>query len=194
MNNTAETWNQRYLSTNHSLSMPRTFLMEYRHFLPENGWALDVAMGLGHNADVLTNQGLQVVGVDFSWVALKQARETYPRLFTLLAELPKIHFSPASFDVILNFWFLDRSLFPVIKTILKPGGLIFFETMRYDADYTDLDGNPDYLLKTDELKIVFKDWNILVYEEYVRVTSRGGPQPAAHLLARKPIERQRSSN
>ncbi|OJX38325.1 MAG: hypothetical protein BGO78_09990 [Chloroflexi bacterium 44-23] len=186
MNNTAETWNQRYLSTNHSLSMPRTFLMEYRHFLPKKGWALDLAMGLGHNADVLAHHGLQVIGVDFSWVALRLAKETYPRLHVVLAELPRIHFQPASFDVILNFWFLDRRLFPMMKSLLKPGGVIFFETMRYDEDVIDPIGNPDYLLKPNELKEVFGDWKTLVYEEYVRVTSHGGPQPAAHLLARKP--------
>ena len=32
------------------------------------------------------------------------------------------------FDLIANFYFLERDLIPRIKQALKPGGLVFFET------------------------------------------------------------------
>lgn len=186
MTNSAENWNKRYQNTTHSLSKARSFLMEFSHLLPRTGWALDVAMGLGHNADILSRNGLKVIGVDFSYVALQKAVKDYPQILAILAELPNIHFKPASFDVLLNFWFLDRSLFPMIKMLLKPGGLLFFETMQVNRQYPLSEVNPAYLLAENELKSEFFGWEHLVYEEVVQITSRGGYQPAVRLLARKP--------
>ncbi len=186
MTNSAENWNKRYQSTSHSLSRPRTFLIEFSHLLPKKGWALDVAMGLGHNADILSRNGLTVVGVDFSYVALQKANKLYPQIQSILAELPHIHFEHSSFDVILNFWFLQRSLFPVIKALIKPGGLIFFETMQVNPQYPLPEVNPAYLLAPNELQDEFSGWENLVYEEFVQMTSRGGFQPAVRMLARKP--------
>lgn len=186
MENTAATWDQRYQQTNHSLSRPREFLLEYESLLPSSGWALDIAMGLGHNAAILKKHGMQVVGVDFSWVALTQARKSYPFVLSILANLPDFRVANACFDVILNFWFLDRSLYPLMKAALKPGGLLFLETMREDERLPSQNVNPAYLLTSGELETVFGDWHILVHDEIVRVTSHGTSQPAERLLVRKP--------
>lgn len=185
--NTAEIWNRRYQDTQHGLSAPRSFLMENLSFLPVRGWALDVAMGLGHNAKILSDHGLTVVGVDFSFVALKAAKKSFPQLNLLLVNLPDFHFLSESFDVILNFWFLERHLFPVLKTLMKPGGILFFETMRSDPEINTQDINPDYLLRPGELKEKFSDWTMLLYDESLTTNVRNSPQPVVRMLARKPL-------
>lgn len=182
----ADKWNKRYRSAGHNLSKPRDFLMEHRASLPQKGWALDVAMGLGHNAGVLLDQGLQVVGVELSTVALRKARRTFTGLHAIQVDLPELCFRKDTFNVLLNFWFLDRSLFPIYMNILKPGGLLFFETMREDDTMESQADNPAFLLKQGELAAAFQDWEFLVYDENVTATVHGKPQMAVRMLARKP--------
>ena len=69
----ANEWDERYQSSGRNLGKARTFLVEILSRLPRKGWGLDVAMGEGHNANLLIEHGLQVLGVDFSQVALYKA-------------------------------------------------------------------------------------------------------------------------
>ncbi len=184
----AAEWDQRYKSSGHNLAKPREFLIEIMQHLPKQGWGLDVAMGEGHNANLLLEHGLDVLGVDFSIVALRKAKKKYPQLHTALVNLPEIHLRPASIDVILNFWFLDRALFPLYQRFLKPGGYVVLETMRYDAQSDQSHLRPEYLLHPAELLQTFSGWEILMYDENVQAMARGKPQLAARILARKPEE------
>ena len=86
-----------------------------RH-LPQHGWGLDVAMGEGHNANLLAELGLQVLGIDFSMVALRKAHRMYPKLNLALVNLPAVKLKPYHFDVIFNFWFFDRSNVSVVSS------------------------------------------------------------------------------
>lgn len=186
LNNTAGVWNKRYQETKHALSRPRSFLIDNQSYLPEKGLALDVGMGLGYNAKLLVEHGLSVIGVDFSSIALKKAKVNFPDLHLLLAKLPDIHFVNNSFDVILNFWFLERKLFPLIKSTMKPGGILFFETMRSDQDIDSRIINPSYLLRPGELQEVFSDWDILIYDETHTTIVRDVVQPVTRMVAKRP--------
>jgi SAM-dependent methyltransferase len=168
----------------------REFLLENQAFLPEKGIALDVAMGLGHNANLMAQHGLQVIGVDFSLVALRKAKAFFSALQVLLADLPNLHFAGESFDVIANFWFLERRLFPVYKRILKPGGLLFLETMRSDPLIEETKVNPIYLLRPAELLEWFAEWEIILYDESRITIVHESKQPIVRLLARKPKDRE----
>ncbi|MAT42889.1 MAG: hypothetical protein CL609_11145 [Anaerolineaceae bacterium] len=183
----AEKWNQRYQSAGHNLSKPRPFLAEQIGRLPKNGLGLDVAMGLGHNADLLSRHGLTMIGVDISERALYKVRYAYPAVQPVLCDLPEINFAPVSFDVILNFWFLERDLFPAYHKWLKPGGFLFFETMRQNQEEQTSQINPGYFLKPGELLQVFGDWNILIYDENVEARVRGEDKLAVQLLVQKPF-------
>ena len=55
----AQEWDERYQSSGHNLANPRAFLVEVLPKLPREGWGLDVAMGEGHNANLLAEHGLQ---------------------------------------------------------------------------------------------------------------------------------------
>lgn len=184
----AAEWDERYQTSGHNLAKPRSFLTEIMQHLPKQGWGLDVAMGEGHNANLLVEHGLDVLGVDFSMVALRRAKDKYPQVHTALVHLPEIHLKPESFEVILNFWFLERVMFPLYQRYLKPGGYLVLETMRFDAQADQTHLRPEYLLQSGELLQTFSGWDILLYDENVQAMAKGKPQLAARILARKPKE------
>lgn len=183
----AQEWDQRYRNSGHNLASPRAFLLENLNLLPNNGWALDVAMGEGHNANVLVEKGLQVLGVDFSLVALDKAKKFYPGLHLALAHLPVFNLIKECLDVILNFWFLDRALFSRYQRWLKPGGFLMFETMLYDQS-DESHARPEFLVQPGELKKFFSGWDFLVYDEEIEAIVKGKPQRAVRMLVRKPGE------
>lgn len=182
----AEKWNRRYLRAGHNLTKPRDFLVSHLNSIPASGFGLDVAMGLGHNAHVLANHGLTVIGLDISKVALKKAVLLDDRICPVLCDLPHIRFPQECFDVILNFWFLDRALFPLYKKFLKPGGFLFFETMQKLNMQVHSSINPDYLIEPAELIDSFGEWEIIVYDEYVNVQENPDKKYSLRFLARKP--------
>ena len=186
MGNQADKWDRRYQKSGHNLSKAREFLLTVQDLLPKVGWGLDIAMGMGHNAAVLSSRGLKVIGVDFSKVALKSVKTEYPLIHTILVDLPVLHLKKESVDVILNFWFLDRRLYPFYRHVLKPDGLLIFETMRFDGNNLKTDVNPAYLLQPGELLHVFADWEFLIYDENVPATAQHKARTAVRLAARKP--------
>lgn len=183
----ARRWDARYQEKMRgSFERPRPFLVEQAQWLPRSGLALDVAMGLGGNAGFLLDRGLCVVGVDISAVALRRAKTCRPELMAVLADLTRFRLPPATFDVILNFYFLQRDLWPHYGRALRPGGLLIFETLWHDPQSPAPDFNPAYLLGPGELPRAFAGWEILVYEESRRVGRSGRPRPVASMVARSP--------
>lgn len=182
-------WNARYTQDDRfsTFTRPRPFLVEQSHWLPESGLALDVAMGLGGNAEFLMGRGLRVVGVDISWVALRQAKRRLPELMVFQADLPRINLADGVFDVILNFYYLQRDLWASFRRWLRPGGILIFETLTREMLDIQPDTDPAYLLESGELYTAFKDMETLVYREK-RVMGRGGrPCAVASLVARRPF-------
>ena len=163
---------------------PREFLLEFEGALPESGWALDVAMGEGGNAGYLIERGLRVVGVDISAVALREAKRRLPDLHAVQADVGRFPFPPARFDVILNFFFLDRRLWRAFDAAIRPGGLLVIETLLVDTLSVRPDMEARFLLERGELLAAFRHWDALAYrEEWVE--RRGKPRAVARLAARR---------
>ena len=165
---------------------PSPFLKESVHF-PEIGHGLDIAMGEGRNAIFLAKKGFQVEGVDISEVALRKAkrlaRENRVNINTILADLTTYTIKPDAYHVILNFNYLQRSLIPQLKRGLKKGGMIIYENYTLDQLRNQNGQNlpRDLLLAKDELKELFKDFEILLYRE-----TNDGRQAKVQMVARKP--------
>jgi tellurite methyltransferase len=66
-------WDQRYLCSDR-FPPPVPVLSQNLHLLPSRGRALDLACGLGANALLLAEQGLEVVAWDLSPVAIERLR------------------------------------------------------------------------------------------------------------------------
>jgi SAM-dependent methyltransferase len=98
------------------------------------------------------------------------------------ADLESCTVPVAEFDVILCFYYLQRSLFAPIHHALRPGGMLVYES--YTLDQLNFPGgphNPEHLLNPGELREAFRGLQTLFYREF-----RVG-KGIASLLARRPV-------
>ncbi len=181
----ARRWNTRYRTRGGaSPAEPHSFLVEHQPLLPRSGRAVDIAMGRGGNAGWLLAQNLDVVGIDISTVAVQAAKCHWPMLAAVVADLTMFYLPPDSFDVILNFYYLDRTLWPVYKRALRPGGLLIFETFTRARLANRPETDPRYLLSAGELRAAFQGWDILTYREG-GMDADGQMRTTASLVARR---------
>lgn len=162
---------------------PVSFLKENVGLLPK-GKALDLAMGEGRNGVFLATQGFEVVGLDISEVGLAKAhrlaREMGTEIETRVVDLENHALEKGAYDVVICMYYLQRDLFPQIKAALKKGGMAVIQT--YNVDYLKYAGFPrKYLLNTDELLEIFKDFKIILYENY-----DDGKEAYSSIIAQKP--------
>jgi SAM-dependent methyltransferase len=181
-------WNQRYKSDPERwLVEARPLLKNYAHILPSSGWALDIAMGAGSNANFLAQQGLKVLGIDISIEALSLAKQRNPDLRTVAGDVNFLPMVLPPIDVISNFYFLQRELIKKFIQILKPGGLVFIETLTLDMIEIRPDILPEFLLKPNELPQMFTDWDVVYYREGWTDSVHGYRKATASLIARSPL-------
>jgi len=152
-------------------------LKTYKHLLLEKdppGPVLDLACGEGRNGLFLAKCGLRVIFCDRSKASLDEVKESASRaglevetwqtdLETETKVLPE-----NGFGAILVFRYLHRPLIPEIKTSLKKGGLLFYETFTVGQPRFGRPRNPDYLLRPGELLGWFSSWPLIHYFEGVK--------------------------
>jgi tellurite methyltransferase len=190
-----EKWNQRY-ARDPATTFPDTpaeWLVEHRALLtcrPTGGRALDLACCDGRNARFLAELGFEVDAVDISDVVIArltpaaEARRlsVRPRVADLerAADLPIDHY-----DVVVNFNYLQRSLFGGLARALRRGGLLFFETFgRAQIDDLGHDLRPEFVLGDNELLRAFGGLHVRHYLEGVAERS-GRPRGVASLVAER---------
>jgi len=174
------------------------------------GMALDLACGTGRNALFLAEHGHHVTAVDWSGAALdilesralekgipvrrihkiEEVRQSrHSGIDLLQADLEKLAVPANSYELILCIRYLQRSLFPQIRSALRPGGMLLFETYtRAQLEFSRGPRDPNHLLNRGELKGAFPGLTVIFHREL-----RDG-QAIASLLARKDARRDRSSN
>lgn len=182
----AHRWNARYSrDLRDSFEHPRPFLVEYSHLLPSHGLALDLAMGLGGNSGFLLEHGLRVIGVDISLVAMRKAVARLPTLYPVVADLNDFYIPPATFGVITNFLYLQRDLWPVIAEALRPGGILFYESLTKEMFSIHPEIDPNYLLYSGELAQAFPRLKTLIYREGWQKGQSRHPRAVASLVAQR---------
>ena len=153
------------------------------------GRALDIATGKGRNAIFLAEQGFDVVAIDVSLVALDEARQRAAGKSLSIswqqADLEQFELPKTTYDLIVNFNYLQRSLIPQIKTALKPGGHVIFETYLTGQEVIGHPKNPAYLLRHNELLELFRDFRVLCYREG-KISEGEETAFRAGILAEKP--------
>ncbi len=173
MNELLEKWNRRYRDASVEAAAPARVLVENRHLLPAQGQALEIACGLGANARLLAEHGLQTLAWDIASVAVAKLnafaqREHLP----LQAEVHDVELAPPepeSVDVIVVSHFLTRELAPPLVNALRRGGLLFYQTFIQESVDDTGPGNPAFRLEANELLRLFAPLRILVYREEGRV-------------------------
>ena len=107
---------------------PSQFLVDNIALLP-HGRVLDIAMGRGRNAVFLATMGYSVDGIDISNEAIKGSLELAAKhgveINANIADLEEGYQIPKdSYDIVICFNYLQRSLLPAIKNGIRPGGVI----------------------------------------------------------------------
>jgi SAM-dependent methyltransferase len=183
-------WDEKYREKKPDLNQGgNTILKKYLRILPK-GKALDLAAGEGRNALFLAENGFEAEAVDISPIAISRVRKSAKvrraKIKAVVADLDTYRIPPAEYDVIVNFYFLDRRLIPRIKKGLKKGGMVVFETYTDEQKKlgTGGPGQDKYLLKPNELLRLFRGFHVLFYRE--GVFKEGGKRRAiASLIAQK---------
>lgn len=179
-----ERWNERYRRVGAETfgRAPSDWLVQQRPRLEASpaGRALDVACGGGRNALFLAEIGFEVDAVDVSDVAVERLRAVAAQrelsVNAVRADLEDAPFPHSTYQVIINFNVLLRSLFAPIQRALAPGGLLVLETWRQEP------GRRRHALCADELLRAFTGLEILAHAE----RREGDEQLREAFVARKP--------
>lgn len=183
----ADKWNKKYLHDKRFQEAPiRKLVKQYAHLLPDSGQVLEIAAGMGFTSNFLQSTGLQVFDLDISLHALRKAKQKNNSAFYFVADARFLPIKDRHFDVICNFYFLERTLFPFIKSFLKPGGILFFETMTLEMQSIRPEIPAAHLLESGELGSAFASWNIIRYFEGWIDSDHGHKKAIAQLVAQKP--------
>lgn len=157
------------------------------------GPVVDLACGRGRHALAAAALGARALGIDRDPALLEALlRDARTRSFALLvtgvrADLetaPGLPLREESCGAILVFRYLHRPLAPAISALLRPGGLLLYETFTTDQRNLGYGPtNPRFLLVPGELPQLFSELVILAYEEGRSPGQR--PEALARLAARR---------
>ena len=185
-------WDERYRTDEAVPDRgPAAFLMEHRRLLPPHGKALDVAMGTGRNALYLASLGYDVTGVDVSGVAVARCREEASRrglrIEAVHADLASYELPRAAYDIVIDFYYLQRDLAPSLAAALRPGGVLVFESFTTEQRRFGWGPQQDeFLLRPGELRSLFPELETLAYREgVVERESERGAKVVAGLVAKR---------
>lgn len=175
-------WDAHYSDPSHLDFTPASLLVEVAELVPP-GRALDLACGYGRNALYLASLGWHVTAVDSSAVAIGILRERArtASVDARLADLEAGEFTIAAgaFDLICDFLYLQRDLFPQIRDGVRPGGVFVGAILLAD----DARGrSPAFVLQPGELREEFAGWKVLFYSEGAE---EGRSWRAARIIARR---------
>ncbi len=156
------------------------------------GPVLDVACGSGRHTLTSAGLGARAVGLDRDPLVLSALwREAGARglrgVLAVRAELEGPHPLPVrrgACGAVLVFRYLSRPLARALAGLLRPGGLLLYETFTRDQrELGHGPRNPAFLLEPGELRDLFPELEIVAYEEG-RFGER--PEALARLAARRP--------
>ncbi|HVE57786.1 MAG TPA: methyltransferase domain-containing protein [Pyrinomonadaceae bacterium] len=183
-----ETWDARYAHGKYSSAEPHKLLIELAEKV-KAGKALDLACGTGRHAIFLAEKGWRVTAVDNSAVGIEIARqratEKALEIDFCAADLEKGEFQieENAYDLICDFYYLQRDLFAAMKKGVKPDGIII-ATIHIYGEGEDAGR---FLLREGELKEFFNDFEILHYHETPQTDTDAGEhhRRTAEIIAKK---------
>jgi len=135
---------------------PSSWVVEHAAFIGKGGRVLDLACGSGRHAIWLAGQGYMVDAVDRDPEAIA-GLQGIANINAGIADLETGNW-PATdqrYDGIIVSRYLFRPLLEVLSQMLNPGGVLIYETFMVGNERYGRPSNPDYLLRPDELKLVY---------------------------------------
>lgn len=166
-------WDERYSRGEHATDEPSRVLVRAVEAL-KPGRALDIACGVGRHAVYLAEHGFDVTAVDASRagleIMLERARARGVQVDARVADLERGEFiiEPHAYDLICDFYYLQRDLLPQIRAGVRTGGTVVAAIHLVDDDAETPPMNPAFLLQPGELLTLFAGWEINHYHETQR--------------------------
>ncbi|HXB20906.1 MAG TPA: class I SAM-dependent methyltransferase [Candidatus Solibacter sp.] len=137
---------------------------------------------LAHNLTRGTQQPVSPARARIARAGVEIPSTTSARLETQVMDLAQVHdLGQQQYDLILVFFYLQRSLFPALISALRPGGFLIYKT--YTTESKRLGRGPShplYLLEPNELLHAFQALRVLHYHETLK------EKGVAELVAQKP--------
>lgn len=156
-----------------------------------SGVGLDIACGAGRDAVYLAMNGWQMTGIDYLTGAIEKTKQLAQQhqvpIQAVLMDLetgndPFAAYADNTFDLVFVIRYLHRPLFPYLKRIVKSGGVFMHQTFMQGSEVFGSPKNPNFLLKPNELALLFQDWAVLYDEiEYLE-----DGRPVSAFVARRP--------
>lgn len=123
----------------------------------QGGPVLDLACGSGRHARLLAAQGFSVLAVDRDAAALSGLQGVAGvRTLQLDLEGEQWPLAGQSFAGIVVTNYLWRPRLPDLLALLAPGGVLIYETFMLGNEAYGKPSNPDFLLRSGELREVAK--------------------------------------
>ncbi len=169
----------------HATLAPSAWIERWCHLIAPGGRVLDVACGSGRHLACLQDQGLKVLGVDRDTQVLKRLKTFGYNVFVADLEQGAWPFAPESLDAVVVTHYLWRPLWPDLKAVLRPHGVILCETFSTGHEVHGRPKNPDFLLRSGELLEVFRDFHTIAFEEGFEPHP---PRLVQRLVAQKPMD------
>ncbi len=148
---------------------------------------LDLACGNGRNGLYLHNQHLPVTFADKNSMALDLLQTERglrkDQCWKVDFETGEQILAPNSLQAIVVFRYLHRPLMNQIKAAIEPGGLVIYETFTTDNRQFGKPNHDEFLLKKNELKEVFAEWDCLHYFEGIKYNP---DRAIAQIICQKP--------
>ncbi len=197
-------WDERYAGDEYLFGTePNAFLLSQQALLKQGAYCLAVADGEGRNGVWLAGQGLRVLSVEASAVALNKAKKLAQQRAVNtdfeLADLLQWDWGVNRFDVVVAIFIQFTGpeqrgeMFANIKRCLKPGGLLLLQGYTPRQLEYKTGGPPvaENLYTEPMLRSAFADMEILHLREHDDIIREGaghsGMSALIDLVAKKPV-------
>lgn len=190
MNERLSKWNERHARGEETHGFRPVALLDRALEGEPPGVALDVACGSGRHAIRLAEKGFHVVAIDFSqagidaMMAEARRRSVDELIEPVVADIesPDFTLDVARFDVVTDFFFLHRPLFPKLRDSVVRGGLFVAAVHVESAENA---AGHRFLLTPGELGDMVSAWgfdNVYSNEGVLN----GSARATAEIIARRP--------
>lgn len=142
----------------HGASKASAWVERFAPLIPSGGRVLDLACGSGRHSRLLARQGHSVVALDRDAGALATVTQDLEGEAAGLIECLQADvesgpwpFGAGEFDGVVVTNYLHRPLMGALATVLRPSGVLIYETFARGNERYGRPSNPAFLLARDEL-------------------------------------------
>ncbi len=196
-------WNERYSKAGYLFGTePAQFLLDHQAYLTAGAKALAVADGEGRNSVYMAEQGLDVVAMDGSHIAVAKARALAMARGVDVAfheaDIARWDWTKGQYDLVVAVFiqFVGPTqrdqIFAGMKHTLKPGGVLMLHGYTPEQIALGTGGPPqaENMYTAPMLQQAFDDFEMLELRAYERHVDEGeghsGTSALIDLVARKP--------